>query len=139
MPDFVGSFGFFRSLGKAGRGWPMSESLAELVIKLRAFAAERDWDQFHTPKNLAMSLAVEAAELMEPFQWLTPEESVKLSAVQLAHVKDEVGDVFYYLLRLCDKLGIDPVQASHEKLAKSALKYHAERVRGKALKYDEYK
>lgn len=117
----------------------MSDAIADLTAKLRAFAAERDWDQFHTPKNLAISLAVEAAELMEPFQWLTPEESQALSPAKLAAVKDEVGDVFYYLLRFCDRLGIDPLQATYEKLAKSAAKYPADRVRGKALKYDEYK
>ena len=117
----------------------MSDPVTDLIVRLRDFAAERDWDQFHTPKNLVMSLAVEVSELMEPFQWLTADESAQLSPAKLALVKDEVGDVFYYLLRICDKLGIDPVQAAHDKLAKSAAKYPAERVRGKALKYDEYK
>jgi NTP pyrophosphatase (non-canonical NTP hydrolase) len=121
------------------QGAGMSDRIADLTEKLRAFAAERDWDQFHTPKNLAMSLSVEAAELMEPFQWLTGEESAALSSAKLEAVKDEVGDVFYYLLRLCDKLGIDPVEAARDKLVKSAAKYPVERVRGKALKYDEYK
>lgn len=116
----------------------MTETIEGLNQKIRTFVAERDWDQFHTPKNLAMSLAVEAAELMEPFQWLTDQQSAALDPAQRAQVSDEIGDVFYYLLRLCDKLSIDPLQAANNKLQKSAEKYPAALVRGKSLKYSEY-
>lgn len=116
----------------------MAGTIEELRLKIRSFVDERDWDQFHTPKNLVMSLAVEAAELMEPFQWLTEQQSLSLNPSQMAQVSDEIGDVFYYLLRLCDKLSIDPVQAASNKLHKSAEKYPAARVRGKSLKYNEY-
>lgn len=116
----------------------MAKTIEELRSKIQIFVDERDWGQFHTPKNLVMSLAVEVGELMEPFQWLSGEQSLALEPSQLAHVTDEVGDVFYYLLRLCDKLGIDPIEAASQKLAKSAQKYPADRVRGKSLKYNEY-
>ena len=75
--------------------------------RLRVFAADRNWDQFHNPKNLAMALVVEAGELVEPFQWLTEEQSLRLDSKQRCHVQNEVADVFIYLIRLADKLGID--------------------------------
>ena len=88
---------------------PDSDRLEALQAKLRAFVAERDWDQFHTPKNLAMALVAEAGELVEHFQWLTPEQSAQLPADTRAEVELEIADVLLFLLRLCDKLGIDPV------------------------------
>lgn len=106
--------------------------------ELIRFVAERDWQQFHTPKNLATALCVEAAELAEIFQWLTPEQSRALSPEKLQAASDEIGDVLTYLVRLADELGIDPVEAAKAKLEKSKIKYPADRVRGKALKYDEY-
>jgi dCTP diphosphatase len=112
--------------------------MQELVTALREFAAERDWDQFHSPKNLSMALAVEAAELMEHFQWLTEEESAALPAESLAQVGEEVGDVMLYLLRLCDKLGIDPVAAAREKLEVNRRRYPADQARGRADKYTAY-
>ena len=113
-------------------------TLSSLRDKLREFARERDWDQFHTPKNLAMALAVEAAELMEHFQWLGSDESSKLDADARAKVAEEIGDVLIYLVRLADRLGIDPLRAAEEKLEQNRLKYPADVVRGKAKKYTEY-
>jgi NTP pyrophosphatase (non-canonical NTP hydrolase) len=110
----------------------------ELIQRLREFASERDWEQFHTPKNLAMALTVEVAELMEHFQWLTAEESAKLDEEQLTRVREEIGDVLIYLSRLADKLGIDALAAADEKLQKNEAKYPAETVRGKAKKYTDY-
>ena len=112
--------------------------MENLKQELRAFVEERDWQQFHSPKNLAMALAIEAAELMEPFQWLTEEQSRSLPDAKLAAVKDELADVFIYLVRLSDQLGVDLLAATREKLEKNRTKYPPEQVRGKALKYNEY-
>ena len=112
-------------------------SLDALRERLREFVNERDWDQFHNPKNLAMALLVEAAELMEPFQWLTPEQSGHLPPETLSEVEMEVADVLLFLLRLCDKLGIDPVEAAHRKLTLNAKKYPVELARGRSTKYDK--
>jgi dCTP diphosphatase len=117
---------------------PAPPSLEELVERLRAFARERDWDQFHTPKNLAMGIAIEAAELMEEFQWLTPEQSVALPPKTQEAVRHEIADVFVYLILLADKLGVDLLSAAADKIAINAGKYPAQTVRGKATKYDKY-
>lgn len=111
--------------------------LDELRDRLRAFAAERDWDRFHAPKNLAMALSVEAAELLEVFQWRTEEESTRLPDDARAAAREEVADVLLYLVRLCDKLGIDPMDAARRKLVVNAAKYPVEKARGSARKYDE--
>jgi NTP pyrophosphatase (non-canonical NTP hydrolase) len=111
----------------------------ELINDLRAFAKERDWEQFHSPKNLAMALSVEVAEIVEIFQWLTQEESRNLSFQQKEKVKEEIGDVLIFLANLADKLGIDPMNAAREKLKMNRIKYPAEVVRGKANKYTDYK
>jgi dCTP diphosphatase len=103
------------------------DSLAGLRERLRRFALERDWEQFHTPKNLAMSAAIEAAELMEHFQWLTPEQSRALDTVQKQEVAHEIADVLLYLIRLADVLDIDPVAAASEKIELNARKYPAAR------------
>jgi dCTP diphosphatase len=116
----------------------MSEPLRALQQRLAAFAAARDWDQFHSPKNLAMALSVEAAELVEEFQWLTEEESKALDAERRERVRLELADVFIYLLRLADKLGVDLLDAADRKIALNEQKYPAERVRGDARKYDRY-
>jgi NTP pyrophosphatase (non-canonical NTP hydrolase) len=113
--------------------------LNELIKKIRTFRQERDWDQYHSPKNLAMALVVEAGELAEHFQWLTEEQSDNLEPDKLAAVQEEIGDVLIYLANLCDKLGIDPIAAAHNKLEKNKGKYPVARVRGKAYKYSEYK
>ena len=97
--------------------------LDQLRDELREFCKARDWQRYHTPKNLAMAMIVEAAELVEHFQWATPEESLALSAEKHAAVRDEVADTFIYLLELAEVLGIDLIQAAHDKMAKNALKY----------------
>lgn len=112
--------------------------MKELERKIERFVAERDWDRFHSPKNLVMALSVEVAELMEHFQWLTESESRRLDEEKEAQVRDEIGDIMVYLVQLSRKLGIDPVQAAHHKVARNIARYPAERVRGKALKYTEY-
>lgn len=117
---------------------PMEKSMIELRDRLRRFVAERDWDQFHSPKNLAMALSVEAAELMEHFQWLTEEQSKGLAPEKLAEVRDEMADVLVYLVRLADKLDVDLLAAAAQKIDKNALKYPAAKVRGSMKKYSEY-
>jgi dCTP diphosphatase len=112
--------------------------LAELRERLRAFVAERDWDRFHSPKNLSMALAVEAAELVELFQWLTEEESAAPDAARRQRVAEELADVLWFLVRIADRLDIDLLAAAEAKLVQNARKYPAERVRGQARKYDEY-
>jgi dCTP diphosphatase len=108
--------------------------MQDLTEKLRQFAAERDWEQFHSPKNLSMALAVEVAELMEHFQWLTEEQSRNLDQKTLAKVKEEIGDIHIYLVRLADQLDIDPILAAKEKLQKNAEKYPVEKAKGSAKK-----
>ena len=110
------------------------ESLRE---QLRDFAAARDWEQFHSPKNLAMALSVEAGELLEIFQWLTEEQSLNPAPEVLAAASDEVADVLLYLIRLCDQLGIDPIAAANRKVLANARKYPAEKARGNSKKYAE--
>jgi len=105
-----------------------SDSLNDLRARLRQFAAERDWAQFHVPKNLAMSVAIEAAEIMEHFQWLTPEQSAALPESQRIAVAHEIADVLLYLVRLADVLDIDPLEAALDKMVINARKYPA--VRG---------
>ena len=113
------------------------QSLADLAAKLRTFASERDWDQFHSPKNLVMALSVEVSELMEHFQWLTEEQSSALPPEKLQQVREEIGDVLIYLTRLADKLGVDMLEAAAEKLEVNRAKYPVEKVRGSAKKYTE--
>ena len=116
----------------------MSEPLRALQHRLAAFAAARDWEQFHSPKNLAMALSVEAAELVEEFQWLTEEQSRTLGTDRRERVRLELADVFIYLLRMADTLGVDLLHAADDKIALNEQKYPAARVRGDARKYDEY-
>lgn len=104
-----------------------ADSLAQLRERLRQFAAERDWAQFHNPKNLAASVAIEAAEILEHFQWLTPEQSAELPPAQRVAVGHEIADVLLYLVRLADMLDIDPVEAAYEKIVINARKYPAVR------------
>ena len=115
-----------------------SASLKDLSAALQSFAEERDWEQFHSPKNLAMALTVEAAELQELFQWLTTEESYELSQGQSQQVRQEIGDVLIYLVRLADQLGVDVLEAAREKLALNKEKYPADIVKGQSKKYTEY-
>ena len=110
------------------------ESLRE---QMREFAAARDWDQFHSPKNLAMALSVEAAELVEIFQWLTEAQSQALTPEAKAAAADEIADVLLYLVRLADRLDIDPAAAAQRKLAANARKYPVDKARGSMKKYNE--
>lgn len=113
----------------------MGTDIQSLTNALRAFANERDWGQFHSPKNLASALTVEAAELLEHFQWMTEEQSRQPSASKNAEIAAEAADVFLYLLQLCDKLNIDLVQVSKEKMLLNEQRYPAESTRGSSRKY----
>lgn len=113
-------------------------SLTTLRDQLRAFAQERDWDQFHSPKNLAMALIAEAGELVEHFQWLTEAQSMALSEEQREQVAQELADVLLYLIRLSDQLDIDLAQAAAAKIKVNAEKYPADQARGSAKKYTVY-
>ena len=111
--------------------------LEGLRDELRKFAAERDWDQFHSPKNLAMALAGEAGELLEVFQWLTEEQSRALDEKAHIQASAEIADVLLYLVRLADRLGVDPLAAAQRKLVENERKYPADKARGNAKKYTE--
>ena len=113
-------------------------TLTGLRNALRRFAAARDWQQFHTPKNLAMALSVEAAELLEHFQWLTPEQSTRFDAKGKRAVEDEIADVLLYLTRLADVLDIDLLAAARRKMRVNARKYPVRRAKGNARKYSQF-
>jgi dCTP diphosphatase len=117
---------------------PSMDPLHALTEQVRIFADERDWDKFHSPKNLSMALIAEAAELLEHFQWVTEAQSCTLDPATLQEVKHEVADVFIYLVRLADRLNIDLMAAAGEKLALNRAKYPADKVRGDARKYTDY-
>ncbi len=110
------------------------DPLVELRDRLREFAADRDWRQFHAPKNLAMALSVEVAELMEHFQWLSAEASRQLPSSEHDKVREELADVLLYLVRLADELGVDLAAAARDKLAINALKYPVDKARGSSRK-----
>ena len=114
-----------------------TDPLSELRQRVRRFVEERDWDQFHSPKNLAMALSVEAAELLEVFQWLTEEESRNPTPEARAAAAEEVADVLIYLLQVSHQLGIDPLAAARAKLEKNAAKYPVDKSRGNNKKYTE--
>lgn len=107
--------------------------------KIRSFIKERDWDQFHNPKNLVMALSVEAGELVEIFQWLTPEQSANIlkSSKDRTSVEEEIADIFVYLLRLCDQLDIDLEKALNNKMIKNGEKYPVSTSKGIATKYNQ--
>jgi len=111
--------------------------LDELKQRIRAFAFERGWERYHTPKNLAMALIGEAGELIERFQWLSPEESVHLNPERHEQVRQEIADVLIYLIRLADLLDIDLLQAAADKIELNGQKYPVEKARGNADKYSE--
>jgi len=115
-----------------------SGEINKLVRELRKFAANRDWNQFHSPKNLSMALSAEVAEIVEHFQWLTEKESGSLSRKKRAELENEIGDVLIYLLRLSDKLGVDPMYAARKKLRQNARKYPIRKAKGNAMKYTEF-
>jgi NTP pyrophosphatase (non-canonical NTP hydrolase) len=116
----------------------VSANLHELKERLRAFVDERDWEQFHSPKNLAMALSVEAAELMEHFQWLSEQQSQALSATQREQVALEMADVFLYLLRLADRLDVDLVASACHKISLNEQKYPADKARGRSGKPPQF-
>jgi len=117
---------------------PALDSLVAIRDRLRAFAAERDWEQFHAPKNLALALIVEVAEVVEHFQWQDAERDPAFPAEKMAAIGAELADVLFYLVRLADRLDIDLPAAAAAKLARNAARYPADLVRGSSRKYDEY-
>jgi len=114
-------------------------NLSEIRKRLAKFAEIRNWDQFHSPKNLSMGLAAEAAELLEIFQWLTEEQSMEIvrDDKEMALVREEIADVFIYLVRLSDKLGVDIEKAVEEKIKVNEKKYPVELAKGNATKYNK--
>ena len=116
----------------------MADSLNALRAKVNAFVAERDWAQFHSPKNLAMAMIVEAAEVVEHFQWDTIEESYAISDERRKAIGHELADTFVYLLRLAEVAGVDLLTAANEKIALNAIKYPVEKCKGSNAKYTEY-
>lgn len=114
------------------------DELDKLKTRLRQFAEERDWDQFHSPKNLSMALIAEAAELVEHFQWLTEAQSASLPPDKLKKVEEELADIFIYLIRSADKLGINLIEAAKNKIEINEQKYPADKSKGSAKKYTEY-
>lgn len=114
------------------------EDLNGLKIRLREFAEARDWNQFHSPKNLSMALSVEVAEIAEIFQWLTEEQSQDLPEHKLAEVEAELADTLIYLIRLADKLNIDLIRAALNKIEINEQKYSVDKAKGNAKKYTEF-
>jgi len=113
--------------------------LSELALKLKDFAQERNWEQFHSPKNLSMALSVEVSELVEHFQWLTEEQSSSLEDELLSEVAEEIADIQIYLTRLADQLGVDIEDSVMKKLAVNASKYPVAKAHGNALKSTKFK
>ena len=110
----------------------------DIKHRLRSFAAARDWDQFHSPKNLVLALVGEVGELAEQFLWATDEQSISCTPQKLQQIEEEVADVFLYLVRLSDKLNIDLIAAAHHKIDNNEEKYPVRLVRGSSKKYTEY-
>lgn len=112
--------------------------LEQMKQRLREFTAARDWQQYHSPKNLSMALIAEAAELVEHFQWLTEDQSASLPPEKLAEVELELADIQIYLVELADRLQVDLKDAVEKKLAINAQKYPVDKVKGSSKKYNEY-
>jgi len=115
----------------------MSNELESIKIRLREFAKERDWDQFHSPKNFSMALIVECAELVEHFQWLTDEQSKRLPDDTLDEVSLEMADIMIYLIRLADKLDVNLLDTVQRKIKLNAIKYPVDKSKGLATKYNK--
>ena len=111
--------------------------MQDLIADIRKFNREREWEQYHSPKNLSMALSVEVAELLEVFQWLTEEQSRHLPPTKKQAVEEEIGDVTILLLALADELGVDVLEAARKKLERNRAKYPVEKSRGRAEKYNE--
>ncbi len=116
----------------------MADSLLDLRTRINTFVEERDWAQFHSPKNLAMAMIVEAGEVVEHFQWMTEQESGNLNAEEKEQVGQELSDTFVYLLRIAEVSGIDLIEAANKKIDINAKKYPVEQVKGSNAKYTEY-
>lgn len=117
----------------------MSSNRIDLLRKkLKDFVFERDWEQFHSPKNLAMGMNIECAELMEIFLWMPDEESYHLKGAKLENLKEELGDIYIYLIHLAEKYNLDLIECAEQKLVHNAAKYPAEKVKGSSKKYNEY-
>ena len=116
----------------------MSDSLIELRTRINTFVEERDWAQFHSPKNLAMAMIVEAGEVVEHFQWMTEQESLNLNAETKEQVGQELSDTFVYLLRIAEVCGIDLIDSANKKIDLNAKKYPVEKAKGSNAKYTEY-
>jgi len=112
--------------------------MENLLTIVREFNRERDWEQYHSPKNLAMALSVEVAEVVEHFQWLNQTQSRSMEPSKKEEIKDEIGDILIYLVNLADKLGIDPILAALDKIEKNRKRYPVRLSKGNALKYREY-
>ena len=115
------------------------QALDDLKLELREFAKARDWEQFHSPKNLSMALSVEVAELVEHFQWMTENQSAQLDPEKHAAVAYEMADVFIFLLRLSDCMNVDLMEVTKRKIALNHQRYPADKVKGSSKKYSEYK
>ena len=115
----------------------MPSELESIKQQLREFSKERDWDQFHSPKNFSMALIVECAELVEHFQWLTEEQSKRLPEETLDEVSLEMADIMIYLIRLADKLDVDLIDVVNQKIKLNAIKYPVEKSKGLATKYNK--
>ncbi len=115
------------------------DSLEQLRQRLAEFASARDWDQFHAPKNLSMALIAEAAELVEHFQWLTEAQSRNLDQQRLGEVRLELADILIFLVRIADKLDVDLIKATTDKIAINEQRYPVDRVRGSAMRAQEYR
>jgi dCTP diphosphatase len=116
----------------------MSDSLNELRARVNTFVEERDWAQFHSPKNLAMAMIVEAGEVVEHFQWMTEQESKNLNAETREQVGQELSDTFVYLLRIAEVCGVDLIEAANKKIDLNAKKYPVEKCKGSNAKYTDY-
>lgn len=114
------------------------DTLEQLRQRVADFAAARDWDQFHSPKNLSMALIAEAAELVEHFQWLTEEQSRMLAPDKRAAVAEELADILIYLIRAADKIGVDIIEAAEHKLQKNEARYPIEKAKGNSRRSSEY-
>ena len=114
------------------------DSLEQLSKQLESFAVKRDWQAFHSPKNLSMALIAEAAELIEHFQWITQQQSHELSDEKLGEVRLELADILIYLIRIADQLGVDLIAAANDKITINETRYPIEKVKGKALRAEEY-
>jgi NTP pyrophosphatase (non-canonical NTP hydrolase) len=118
------------------KGEKMSE-ISQIIEKIKNFRDERDWMQFHDPKNMAVSIILEASELLEHFQWKTTEEVEKYASKNQAEIQDEIADIALYLFELSDNLGINLIEAMEHKLKKNEMKYPVEKAKGKHTKYNK--